>query len=161
MLMREMAPRTNMQPPWQKGIGGGAKSSYSRDHRRRDEKGRALNFNTYSFLSLEFAIIKTTIKVHYDPVTYSIYPACTTCFSLFSSKPREMFFHPRGPLVSLLVFSHGIGARDKGVGWGWGGSVLVRELSFGFDKSVLREAETVELCHRGCHYIFLHATLAA
>lgn len=32
--------------------------------------------------------------------------------------------------------------------------MLVRELYCGFDKSVLREAETVELCHRGCHYIF-------
>lgn len=36
---------------------------------------------------------------------------------------------------------------------GGGGSVLVREPRFGFDKSVLREAETVELCHGGCHYI--------
>lgn len=32
--------------------------------------------------------------------------------------------------------------------------MLVRELYCGFDKSVLREAETVELCHSGCHYIF-------
>lgn len=34
-----------------------------------------------------------------------------------------------------------------------GDSLLVRELRSGFDKSVLREAGTPELCRRGCHYI--------
>ncbi|TKS89730.1 Testican-2 SPARC/osteonectin, CWCV, and [Collichthys lucidus] len=42
-----------------------------------------------------------------------------------------------------------------------GDSVLVRKLRLRFDKSVLREAETAEICHRGCHCIFTCHSLAA
>lgn len=32
--------------------------------------------------------------------------------------------------------------------------LLATELSSGFDRAVLREAEAAEDCHSGCHYIF-------
>lgn len=47
------------------------------------------------------------------------------------------------------------------VGGGGGGSVLVRELRFGFDKSVLREAETEWSSVTGAVTTFLDGTLTA
>ena len=68
---------------------------------------------------------------------------------------KILLLDPWSPLVSLLVLPlvwrwwWGAGGGGGGVG----DSLLVRELRSGFDKSVLREAGTPELCRRGCHYI--------
>lgn len=62
----------------------------------------------------------------------SVFNMLHSCFSVF-----------RSLLVSLFVFSLVLALvvmREEAL-------MLVRELCCGFDKGVLREAETVELCH--------------
>lgn len=64
-----------------------------------------------------------------------------------------MFFHPWSPLVSLLVFPLVFMVVVVAVVVVRGIRCLLENFALGL-TSVLREAETVELCHWGCHYIF-------